>query len=576
MEEARPLVSPLSKRSKELGHAIQLRPNQPDKAIEVESSGLTPSITTPDFPDLEPSKPRRLAPDATGAEIPKDAVWTRINRSLVSAEVLDKAGMRYEARPDFVAVLGVLSRHQIEELTRTTAMVRAERQASGRSESSRPTAPERMDQVATTTLTAPSSAGPSAWSSLLSKITKVTGETPSTHQTSITDQPSLVGKGASENPGLATVQMEVAEPAQPPISEHDDQGSVSQGSTIYTAEQVEDVVSRFSRAVLRQLRFRLGRDSSDDFALQRLLKELRLALKVFSEVVIADGSNFAKAKSLKMIRRLRSQIARRIHEGVKTSDTAEQKRPEVLPLGDLGEMSYVDKIQVLWAPTVTPSVSGQTKDHVKNMPPPPLAGAKDTEHDPPPPPVSRPSTPTSSIASMQTDDSLDVAHTPQDRVYGRDINPTEILKTLTSDEAFKTLAKETERILDMYTCDKMNVIRQRTALSLRRSSLPRFDNSDYRAIFNVDWDLSGFLERNYERGVNQFVKKIAATTGTADVAVLCSVGDYIKSQWPKLPSILLDAISIACGQHKMFQRFSELLFLPSSLHGRVVMANSDA
>lgn len=75
------------------------------------------------------SSPRRsrLAPDSQGAEIPIEAKWTRIKRSLVSPEVLDKAGMRYEARPDFVAVLGVLSRDDIANLARKTAEVRATR-----------------------------------------------------------------------------------------------------------------------------------------------------------------------------------------------------------------------------------------------------------------------------------------------------------------------------------------------------------------------------------------------------------------------------------------------------------------
>lgn len=61
----------------------------------------------------------RLAPDNFGHEIPPDATWTRIKRSLISLEVLNRAGVRYEARPDFVAILGVLSRDQIAEFAST-------------------------------------------------------------------------------------------------------------------------------------------------------------------------------------------------------------------------------------------------------------------------------------------------------------------------------------------------------------------------------------------------------------------------------------------------------------------------
>lgn len=39
----------------------------------------------------------KLAPDEHGNEIPADAKWTRINRRLVSPEVLSQDGRRYEA-----------------------------------------------------------------------------------------------------------------------------------------------------------------------------------------------------------------------------------------------------------------------------------------------------------------------------------------------------------------------------------------------------------------------------------------------------------------------------------------------
>lgn len=46
---------------------------------------------------IPPANPERLAPDAQGKEIPADAKWTKINRRLVSPEVLDQAHKRYEA-----------------------------------------------------------------------------------------------------------------------------------------------------------------------------------------------------------------------------------------------------------------------------------------------------------------------------------------------------------------------------------------------------------------------------------------------------------------------------------------------
>lgn len=69
----------------------------------------------------------RLAPDSLGREIPLDAKWTRIKRSLISPEVLNKAGVRYEARPDFVAILGVFNKDEIAEFARRSAEVRKRR-----------------------------------------------------------------------------------------------------------------------------------------------------------------------------------------------------------------------------------------------------------------------------------------------------------------------------------------------------------------------------------------------------------------------------------------------------------------
>ncbi|KAF5572457.1 hypothetical protein FPANT_13065 [Fusarium pseudoanthophilum] len=54
--------------------------------------------------------------DQYGTAIDEDAQWTKISRRLVSVEVLHQAGLRYEARPDYVAILGVLSKEQVAKL----------------------------------------------------------------------------------------------------------------------------------------------------------------------------------------------------------------------------------------------------------------------------------------------------------------------------------------------------------------------------------------------------------------------------------------------------------------------------
>lgn len=70
-----------------------------------------------DPPGLTQSS-RLVNPDQYGRAIADDAHWTKISRKLVSVEVLQQAGVRYEARPDYVAILGVLSKEQVAKLVR--------------------------------------------------------------------------------------------------------------------------------------------------------------------------------------------------------------------------------------------------------------------------------------------------------------------------------------------------------------------------------------------------------------------------------------------------------------------------
>ncbi|KAK6062984.1 hypothetical protein SCUP515_12826 [Seiridium cupressi] len=90
--------------------------------------------TTPPIPGTQPQRYARLAPDSQGREIPLEANWTRIKRSLISPEVLNQAGVRYEARPDFVAILGVFTKEQVAEFARLSADVRKRRQQQQRRE----------------------------------------------------------------------------------------------------------------------------------------------------------------------------------------------------------------------------------------------------------------------------------------------------------------------------------------------------------------------------------------------------------------------------------------------------------
>lgn len=110
--------------------------SSPNRQILSASPRFVPPFspqTAGGFPPPPPgSSPRplsHLAPDRYGQEIPVDAQWTKIKRTLVSPEVLERAGVRYEARPEFVAILGRLTRDQIADFARQSADARAARSA---------------------------------------------------------------------------------------------------------------------------------------------------------------------------------------------------------------------------------------------------------------------------------------------------------------------------------------------------------------------------------------------------------------------------------------------------------------
>lgn len=63
-------------------------------------------------------------------KVTPDAVWTKIHGTIISANVLNKAGMVYRVFPDFTAVLGKLSRPEIAELARQTDEARQRRKRS--------------------------------------------------------------------------------------------------------------------------------------------------------------------------------------------------------------------------------------------------------------------------------------------------------------------------------------------------------------------------------------------------------------------------------------------------------------
>jgi hypothetical protein len=62
--------------------------------------------------------------DAKKDGVPPDARWTKISRKLVNPEALEAGKERYEAREDFVIVLRVLSRDEVQTYAEVTEKIR--------------------------------------------------------------------------------------------------------------------------------------------------------------------------------------------------------------------------------------------------------------------------------------------------------------------------------------------------------------------------------------------------------------------------------------------------------------------
>jgi hypothetical protein len=115
----------------------------PPQITEPRGYGRVPPIQLPTPPESKPvkgilRKPREKFPedpdpiregvvppkDVRKDGIPPNAIWTKINRKLVSPAALEEGKERYEAREDFVIVLRVLAREEIQAYMDATKRIR--------------------------------------------------------------------------------------------------------------------------------------------------------------------------------------------------------------------------------------------------------------------------------------------------------------------------------------------------------------------------------------------------------------------------------------------------------------------
>ncbi|RDL41649.1 uncharacterized protein BP5553_01628 [Venustampulla echinocandica] len=114
--------------SKDNPHARVVSPPRP-KSDEKPVKGILRAPREKFPEDLAPIR-EGVAPlkDAKRDGVPSDARWTKISRKLVNPEALELGKERYEARDDFVIVLRVLSRDEVQGYAEVTQKLRAARE----------------------------------------------------------------------------------------------------------------------------------------------------------------------------------------------------------------------------------------------------------------------------------------------------------------------------------------------------------------------------------------------------------------------------------------------------------------
>ena len=130
-------AKPISADTSQTRHVEGQRMNKFDESIPVRNDRIAEAenyqrrkgvlkAPTQRFPEHPDSIREGVAPlDSIGRiGIPKDARWTKIDRRLVNPEALTLGNERFEERPDYVVVLRVLTKEEIEKYATVTEEIR--------------------------------------------------------------------------------------------------------------------------------------------------------------------------------------------------------------------------------------------------------------------------------------------------------------------------------------------------------------------------------------------------------------------------------------------------------------------
>ncbi|KAI1127754.1 hypothetical protein F5Y10DRAFT_265772 [Nemania abortiva] len=361
------------------------------------------------------------------------------------------------------------------------------------------------------------------FSSSLGALTKGTIKSHPTAQTSMPSGLSHDGFQKSFEETSAGIQEEEPQVAmgtqvQPTSTEElpqpdDNISFISQGSTEYPPHQKNDAISMFAQAMLKRLPENFSYTTDNETSRRRLLHHLRMSLKAFAAAVEIDPANDVHRQGIRIIRRLRQEIASKVHdEVIKQNQDIDSSRDRIHSIGNLPPITMEEKVR-RWKidPAPRQDRPGATSEFTS------LESPSDTG-----------SNSSNTIRAQNNTDSALI-----------DPHAADALDYFTSQSAFDNLIHETERLFERYHDQKMDLIRQRTSLALRRHA---GENRKFSAYFSLNWMLAKFLTDNYDAGIYQKLDHILATTGGSPTARMCTVGEYMAWCWPSYSTQLLDFI----------------------------------
>jgi hypothetical protein len=103
------------------------------------------------------------------------------------------------------------------------------------------------------------------------------------------------------------------------------------------------------------------------------------------------------------------------------------------------------------------------------------------------------------------------------------------------------------------TGNQMELIRYRVLLSIwRPDNIHYYEHQKdcHRTVFDMKWDVLGFLQAQYTGGITQELGHVLAITGQARDAYCSTVHTYLELTWPNKSMILLEAIQSAIGSEE--------------------------